>query len=483
MVLQKSVFSMSVVKNLDDLETQQDRSFGVEARLSGNYLDFARGEAHTSFSRTYSRFLSDVKSSLIISIRIVADHGRTRLQYQLRPEMRQLIANGRLDEFRRRCGSHFIRAERRESALEYDVIITGLSRATKDMLAREASATIRAEAGSGNISSAVAVAAEQSLRSFVAVARHFGQISLEVRLVGAPSIATLAHGVTESDVTDPQSIDVSSTWETVAEGFEGSEGAPRDYILVRYNELPLSSQAHQKFVFLGEVAKRLMLAEQQLREYASFMENEPEELWDIYFASRHENLIALRDRLVEEYENCASEDACDAGNLPDEVLGFTVDDVLYNGKLKATCGWEFEAQVGGRRTALLSDMAVYWHGWMNFPRFVDWGATVAFRIDASGQRHDLDEFEPHFDMSVRRPEGNAEWQGPDRAIIQFLHRSLGESEVVRGGVVDHAFLREQQVALRESQFGIEFRFPSGRVVAQNLGHPDFHQCQRMRDLR
>ena len=476
--------SISVVKNIDDLETKLNRSFSVEASLSGNYLKFARGEAHTSLSRTYGGFLKDIKSSLIISIRIVADHGRTWLDYRLRPEMRQLISNDHLDRFREKCGSHFVRAVRRESALDYDVIVTGLSRTTKDMLAREASTKFEAQGGSGNISSSAHGSVQHSLRSFVAVARHFGKISVEARLVGAPSIAILARTLPKSDVTDAKSVDeLFSNWDKVVEGFQGSEGAPREFILVRYDELPPHPQADRKFVFLGEVAKRLMLVEQLLREYESFRKNEAEELWDIYFGSRHKNLKALRDRLIGEYDNCALQDKCDAGSLPDEVVGSTIDDVLYNGKLKATCGWEFEAQVAGRPTAVLSDMVIYWHGWMNFPKFVDWGATVAFRIDASGKRHDMEEFEPHFDMSVHRPEGNAEWHGPDRAIIQFLYRSLGEGEVLRGGVVNHAFLREQQAALRKSQFGIVFHFPSGRVVAQNLGLPDFSQCERTRGIQ
>ena len=480
--------SISVIKNMDDLETKLDKSLSLEASLSGSYLKFAKGKAQTNLSRTYSRFLREMRSSLMLSIRIVADHGRTWLDYRLRPEAQELIAENRLEDFRQMCGSHFIRAERRESALEYDVIVTGLARETKDMLAKEASASFEAKGRQGISSVSARGSVQDSLKSFVRVARHFGQISINARLVGAPSIATLAPALTKVDVTDPASVnELFSNWGKVLEGFQGSQGVTRDFILLKYPELSDFDQTDEKFAFLGEVTKRLMLVEQLLQEYASYEEHEEKELWDIYFKGRTENLEALRDRLIGEYTKCSSLDECAIERLPSDVVGFSIEDVLYNGKLKATCGWGFEAQVAGEPKAVLSDIAIYWHGWMNFPNFVDRDATKAFRIDAAGERHDIKPFKYGYDMSVdpnvlREPTDLTERHGPGRAIIQFKNRSFGKNEVVRGNVINNDFLDRQRTALAKSQFGMEFHFPSGRVVTQTLGYPDFRPCPRIRDL-
>ena len=478
--------SISVIKNMDDLEAKLDRSLSLEASLSGSYLKFAKGKAQTNLSRTYSRFLREVRSSLMLSIRVVADHGRTWLDYRLRPEAQQLITENRLEDFRQMCGSHFIRAERRESALEYDVIVTGLARETKDMLAKEASASFEAKGGLGKISASTRGSVQDSLKSFVGVARHFGKVSINARLVGAPSIATLAPALTKVDVTDPASLnELFSSWSKVLEGFQGSKGVARDFILLKYNELSGFDQTDEKFVFLGEITKKLMLVEQLLQDYTSYRESEGEELWDIYFKGKAESLETLRDRLIAEYTKCSSLDECAVERLPSDVGGLSIEEVLYNGKLKASCGWGFDAKVAGKPVSVLSDIAVYWHGWMNFPNFVDREATKAFRIDASGERHALSPFVYGEDMSVdpnvlREPTDPTAFkrQGPGRAIIQFEHRSFGEGEVVRGNIIYHDFLDRQRTALAKSQFGVEFHFPSGRVVSQTLGYPDFRQCPK-----
>ena len=478
--------SISVIKNMDDLETKLDRSLGLEASLSGSYLKFAKGRVQTNVSRTYGRFLQEVKSSLMISVRIIADHGRTWLDYRLRPEVQQLISEKRFEDFRQRCGSHFIRAERRESALEYDVIVTGLARTTKDMLAKAASVSFESKGGMGSISASARGSMQDSLKSFVEVARHFGKISIDARLVGAPSIATLAPALTKADVTDPASVnELFSSWGRVLEGFQHSDGAPRDYVLLKYNELPDVDQTDQKFVFLGEVTKKLMLVEQLLQDYASYRESEGEELWNLYFIGNAENLKVVQDRLISAYTKCSSLDECSLESLPADVAGFSIEDILYNGKLKATCGWGFNAKVAGKPTAVLSDIAVYWHGWMNFPNFVDRDATKVFRIDASGKRHDIKPFQYGYHMSVepnvlREPTDPtaSERRGPGRAIIQFENRSFKEAAVVRGNVVVHDFLDEQRTVLAKSQFGVEFHFPSGRIVTQTLGYPDFRQCPK-----
>ena len=480
--------SISVIKNMDDLETKLDRSLSLEASLSGSYIKFAQGRAQTNLSKTYSRFLREVRSSLMLSVRVVADHGRTWLDYRLRPEARQLIAENRLEDFRQMCGSHFIRAERHESALEYDVIVTGLARETKDMLAKEASASFETKGGTGGISATARGSVQDSLKSFVRVARHFGQISINARLVGAPSIATLAPALTRIDVSDPASVnELFSNWGKVLEGFEGSKGVTRDFILLKYNELPEFDQADEKFAFLGEVTKRLMLVEQLLQDYASHRESEGEELWKLYFKGKAENLKVLQDRLISAYTKCSSLDECPFESLPSDAVGFSIEDILYNGKLKATCGWG--VNTADERSAVLSDIAVYWYGWMNFPNFVDADATRSFRIDASGNRHAISLVYGE-DMSVdpnvlREPTDPtaSKRHGPGRAIIQFEHRSFGEDEVVGGNVINHGFLDRQRTDLAKSQFGVEFHFPSGRIVTQTLGYPDFRQCPKMQDAQ
>ena len=479
--------SISVIKDLDDLETKLGRSLSLEAGLSGSYLQFAEGSVQTSLSRTYSQFLREARSSLMISVRVVADHGRTWLNYNLREEAERLISEELFEDFRQLCGSHFIRAARRESALEYDIVVTGLSRETKEMLAGKASASFEAGAGTSGISTSARGSMRDSMKSFVRTAKHFGQMSVNVRLVGAPGIDIVAPALTNINIADAESIDkLFSSWSKVLKGFRGSKGVTRDFILQRYAQLPEVDQTYHKFVFLGKVIKRLMLVEQLLQDYASY-EEEQKDLWGIYFKDKTENLQGLRDRLSSEYTKCSSLDECSLESLPSNVDDFSIEDVLYNGTLKAVCGWGFEANIAGTSTAVLSDIAVSWHGWMNFPNFVDRDATKAFRIDEAGTRHDIQPFNYGYDISVEpnvlRFETDSNRHGPGRAIIQFVNLSLGEGDVFAGNGINQRFLDQQKTALARSQFGVEFRFPSGRTVAQTLGYPDFRECLKLRKLR
>lgn len=477
--------SIDVVRTIDELERKLNRSLAVEASASGNYLTVASGSVASKFTSEYESFLREVNSSLIVSVRIFADHGRDWLDYRLKPEFRQLLAEGRYEEFRRLCGSHFVRAERRESYLEFNIGVSGLSRLEKETLSKNASVSLEGKGSFQKVFSAQAKGSLQdNLKSFLQRARTFGTTSITARLIGAPGIASLAPALNAASPQDSDSVDaLFANLSAIAAEFRQSSGAPRERLLLAYAGLPPSDASYLKFYVLGELTRKYLIVSNARRRSDELRQHLPA-MWNDYFAHESKVIDSEIDRLSGLYARCAEAGDCRL-DLPADFAALSIEDVLYDGSLRANCGMDAAYVKDGKTYRAMSDIAVYWRGLMRFANNIVLPTVRAYHFNGSGEKVYSSPFEYGYDYSVDPnflessgpdKDGNRR-TGPARAIFQIVNASLALERVLPGGEADTAYLRGVADAYADADFGLEFRFSNGWVVNQLVGQPDMRQCR------
>ncbi|WP_299567911.1 hypothetical protein [uncultured Sulfitobacter sp.] len=479
--------AINVITSVEDLETKLNRSLGVEASASGNYLKVASGSASTKFTEEYESFIQESASSLMVSVRISADHGRDWLDYRLKPQFQKLLDEGSYEDFRQLCGTHFIRAIKREAYLEYNITVNGLSSLEKETLAESASVSLEGKGGIGQVFSASGkLSTQEKFLRFVKIASQFGSIDIQARLVGAPGIDSLSPSLNTGSTSGQESVQAFfSNLSLIASSFKDTDGAPSQMILLRYSALPEFDASYTRFYVLGEITRKMLLVRSAIKQNETIQNGLPE-MWNDYFKS---DLLALRKaetQLLAEYTRCYELEEC-SSNLPNDFLALTINDVLFDGSLRANCGMDALVSIGSQQYRAMSDIAVYWRGWIRFPNHISLSDVSAYYLNTELERVTTSPFDYDYDYSIDPNhlassglDGNGEKRtGPGRAIFQIVNESLPTNEVVINGAPNEPLLKEKIALYGDAIYGLTFRFSNGWVVNQLVGKPDMRQCRTL----
>jgi len=492
---------INVISTVKEIERKLNRSLGAEASVSGNYLRAVRGSLRTRFTDEFESFIRESSSSLMISVKISADHGRDWLDYRLKPEFQNLIDNREFDEFRQVCGTHFVRAIKKEAYLEYNITVSGLSSLAKQTLAKSAKENLQGQGGIGEVFSiGGGVSKEEKFTRFLKTASQFGTIDIQAKLVGASGIDALApvresNGGPGTEIIRPLFANLG----TIASSFRDTNGAPSQMILARYAALPEFDASYTRFYVLGEIARKLLLARTGLSQSESIEEELPQ-MWSDYFESDYNELQRVEAALLSEHTRCYESYECSLTRLPDDPNPLTINDILFDGDLRANCGMDAKVNISGTPYKVMSDIAVYWRGWMRFPNYVSLASVEAFYIDESLERKNTIPFEYEYEFSIHpnylrkndpddrlKKENPGEYgnriKGPAHATFQIVNYSFPLDEIIINGKHNEQFLKDTLRHFEDGTYGLSFRFSNGWVVTQLIGKPDSRQCRTSEELQ
>lgn len=478
---------ISVITSVQDLETKLNRSLGVEASASGNYLKVASGSASTKFTEEYESFIQESTSSLMVSVRISADHGRDWLDYRLKPEFQTLLDNESYDQFRQLCGTHFVRAVKREAYLEYNITVNGLSRLEKETLSESASVSLEGKGGMGQVFSASgSLSTEQKFSRFIKTASQFGTVDIQARLVGAPGIDSLSPSLNTTATSGQESLQAFfSNLSLIASSFKDTDGAPSQMILLKYNGLPEFDASYTRFYILGEITRKMLIVRSAIKQNEAIRSALPE-MWEDYFKADLSGLERAETLLLAAYTRCYDLEEC-SPSLPSDHDALTINDVLFDGTLRANCGMDALVTVGSQQYRAMSDVAVYWRGWMRFPNHISLADVSAYYLNNDLERVTSSPFDYEYDYSVDPnhlatsglDDQGQRRTGPGRAIFQIVNESFPIGEVIVDGTPNEPLMKQKISLYGDAIFGLRFRFSNGWVVDQLIGKPDMRQCRTL----
>ena len=472
---------IDVVSDARELEDSLKTSLIVEANAEIGIEKIGSGKLETSTTRKYEKLLKEKNSTLVVRILLSSDKGRDVLDYRLREEYKTLL-NGddsQQDEFVERCGTHFIRAVQKGASLSVDLVVSNLSKSSKELLSETAKKTLSGKGAYKGVSLGGKKANQETLDRFETLATQLGAVSITMEGRGAPGLEALAPVLYQADGTAASLSQYLDKIKEVVSAFKAEQSAPEYYITQKYPGIANRYFDTTKALYLDALLRRIIAAESALASYARFKKDDPG-FWEAHVKGPEAVTSRSHNNLKRVLRKCVDEDACQlrVTEIPTLV---SKSDLLERGRLGVVCGTDITFQDGASSFAVMSDMALVWRGEIRYPNFVALDAVKAFAIASDGKRRDLEGFVAARDFSVdpvalKTPK-EPDRIGPGRAISQIVNTKLAHEKVIKDDRINLPFLQRTRENLGAEVYGLTFNYRTNNEIYDVvLGRADLSQC-------
>ena len=478
---------VEVISTLEDLESSLSKSLVVAVGANGGMGNAFSADLATSMSETYEWFASQSSSSFIVRVRLYADYGRDVLDYVIKTNEANLLKGDEAEkrEFVDMCGTHFIRAVQKEASLTVDLRVSNLSRDEKETLTSTANTTLK---GSGTFSNGLNIGGDatvnEKLVSFERFASQFGSLDLSVYASGAPGFKGIGNTIFLDDSAKPSIQNYLNRLASLAENFDNSDGAPSKYLVVKYPGLPDSYVDYPKYLRIEHLVRSYLEVSQFDELYRQILRDD-NDFYSRHFEEAHASVSSQIDLLKSLLADCVEDSEC-SGRVPSAFDYPNLENLLATREFEGECAYYTPVSDGVRSGNAMSDFALVWRGWINYPNHVQLNSISAFRVSNSGVVTNLAKFRDDRDFTVDpvvldTPENpNDDPKGPGRAISQIVNERIPRNVIVKDGEVNAEALAQLRSDLASSIFGFRFRYESGAEFTQLIGKPDMSFCDLVR---
>jgi len=319
---------IDVVSNAEQLESSLERSMLIEAGIDGGLKDIATFDIDGTSFKSYTRFIDEQSSSLLVTVKLYADYGRDILDYNLKSDKAALLAGSDddIDKFVSLCGTHFIRAVQRQASIDLTMKVSNLSSDEKETLINNATLSLK---GDGTFSNGFKlggyVSVDSKLKEFERLASQFGSVSIDIQGTGAPGLAAFGP-VIYSDGKEARINEYLNKLRELVKEFATTDGAPKQYILLKYPSMPDDRVDYQKFYQLDRILKLYILSKAYSDYYENIRRNDTR-FWSDHFQTVSTNLYTKQEELKTLYSACIEREQCSLKLTPLEPP-LTLEDVL-----------------------------------------------------------------------------------------------------------------------------------------------------------
>lgn len=477
-----TTLDIKFIRDSDHFDNTFKFSYNVEASSSINFASVVEGNSSLKSFGKFESFLKESKESALIVIEAVALHGRDMItEFALKPEYEKLIKDGEFLEFRKRCGTHFVRGWNRHSRVQVIVEISNLDRQAKLLLENTISGSIGAKIKVSELGAGVKAKADSSLSNTLNLANKFGTVSARVETVGGegiPSVAQVTQLVESGSIADPANISkILAGLITASQDFSYENSKPEAFVMVSHPRLDSANVDFQAIDFekLGDIYQALLRVDERLSLYDSYKAKDFS-LWEKYFRILTDQLAVLRRDLIQQYKLCKNQGNC-SQVIPDIVDGLILSDVLYTGSMTGRCRHTYshidkigESEV--EKFAYLSSISVVWKGKISFFDSIDPLSTKIKMITPDFRVVDVD-FDPQrHQRNIASKDGKSA-----RAFWETYRYSVNPAEIkLDENDISIDALRNIRALVGQSIFVAVLNTPSGWHFEQVLGRPDLRGC-------
>ena len=467
------------IRDFDQFENTFKYSYDVEANSSASFAEIISGSSTLKSFGKFENYVKNSSDSAMIIIDAVARHGRDIIrEFTLKDEYQELVDAENFDEFRRRCGTHFVRGWNRKSQIRIVIQIKNTSRNFNLMLENTTQAGLDGSFGIADVmSGTVKTKISSAISNTMKLARKFGEVTATAEATGGLGIGTILAIVNNGDLSNPQTIEnLLSAIATRANDFSYENSAPEEFILVQHPQLKNEDVEFNSANFekLGKIYKALILVDERRSLYDKYKTRDYQ-LWERYFRVASEELDALRTVLVGAYRNCRAQGDCEQ-TIPASVDGLLLDDFFTNGRLDASCihTYEYEDIVGGSvidRFRYLSTVAVLWAADMKYLKAIDPQSAEVFAITPEFEFKDLG-FEPERQQRLRIDSGGEE----AKIFAEISRLSISPREIETESDISIDAIRKARKDLAQTTYILRYATYNGFEIEHVLGRPSMNRC-------
>jgi hypothetical protein len=475
----KSNLTFRLIKNVDEFQNELKVDYNVEASSSANFGKLLGGGSTLKNFGHFENFLKKDTESALIVIEASAEHGRDLLQeFILKPEFKKLIENKTYKEFRKLCGTHFIRGWTRRSSIKVVYELSNLNEEAKIILYNTFTATANANFDIKVFSADAKTTVSNTLADTLTLAQRLGKVTVDVESTGGAGMKTnISAFVSSGDPTKKDFLDgLLTKLAEASNDFTYANSAPDTFLITPFPSLDFTVLDFdpKNYEQLGKMYKNLLRVDQRLAVYDAYKTKDLR-LWEKYFRVTTEELVSLRAQLIAAYSNCKNSGQCEMVTK-DKIDGLILDDLFTDGKLLTRCLYSnhYEDKAGGKTIEsgkYLSSIIVFWRSGINFLKSID--------IDSSS----ISQISPAFELSKRpfdpsRQQNVRVDQGGDSGdiLIDVARLTIDPRDVEIDGKLQTDKIRDLRSNLAQTVFVSDFRTLNGLNVEEVLGRPELENC-------
>ncbi|TGQ83718.1 hypothetical protein EN850_02955 [Mesorhizobium sp. M8A.F.Ca.ET.207.01.1.1] len=474
-----STLSFKFIKDINEFQNELKVDYSAEASSSANLGKILGGNSTIKNFGHFENFLKNDSETALIIIEAEADHGRDLMQdFTIRDEFKKYLNAKDYKEFRKHCGTHFVRGWTRKSSISVVYELSNIDREAKVVLNNTFSYSGGANFDVKVLSGDAKASASTTLADTLALAQRLGKVTATVDSAGGGGIATnLKAIVSAGDPTKKEFIDTLLTKMAEAStDFTYANSAPDTFLFTPWPQLDFTvldfnANNYEK---LGKIYKYLLRVDQRLATYEDYKAKDVH-LWEQYFRVNQEELSALRNQLVVAYSDCRNSGSCDF-DVKNDVDGLILDDVLVGGKLDTKCLYAntYADQVSGKIVEsgkFISSIVVVWDSKINFLHNVDVGSMAINAVTPEFDLVDL-KFEPEKRQSLRPdPDGNS-----GLLYLDVYRQTVDPRDVTQEGKLAADKVRDMRDRIAQTVFVSHLRTLNGMSIEEVLGRPEMTDC-------
>ncbi len=467
-----SEIDFKIIKNLRQFENTFKLDYRVEASSSANFAEVLSGKASVTNFGKLENYLKEERTSILLLIEAKADHGREIIRnFDLKNEYKDLLKSGNVDEFRKNCGTHFIRGWNRVSTVSVYVEITGLDQQAKFIIENTLDTSVEGKAKLVKFGAEAKLKTTTKISNALKLAEKFGKVKATASARGGKGIETIEALVNTQPLSDPDVL--SNLLEHISDAasdFTIKNSAPDQFIIVAYPQLDVQSVTFDQVSYekLGEIYKALLIADQEVERHNRLKESRYD-VWNKYFRVNYEEVNNIRDALIEMYTNCKRFGKCE-GVIPSNINNIRIEDLFDKGSLVGGCSYK---KWSGNKN-LLSSILVTWNSSFYASDDIDFDSLNAFVIDSELQVTRMNII-PNRDQRLKKHAN-----GDGRIYLQLVSFKTdhGISDPVNDE--DIKSVRDGRASLANSIFVVSYQTYSGTTIEHTLGTARLEQCPALK---
>jgi len=470
---------VSIEAESSDEKRTTDVALGYQA--NGN-VKFGVFNANTKLDTEFTSesFREDAANTITLKFIASADYGRRMIEnYRLDAAAPNPATD--LDEFRSKCGTHFIRGERRSSELTILVRLKTTSQNGKDALKLRLEQTLGGGVSLAAVTGEAGTTFTGTYKSIIEYVKKAGEVTVEYRAHGGPGIS--AAGAAAKIVDPSDFTKLSETANGVAASFTQDNASITGYVLQSDTALgaPPATFDSARMEDIGRLTRRLLMLGDAAERYAMLKSKYPQ-IFDRYFGSYSTKVDVARAELVDLIKLCASGGSC----MPpkDDILNSLhfLEEMFVSAEATISCQYQpadkYLPVVGSPSEVprVLESISINLHGLSHNPDLIDFSSAHILRLSSAMELSD--ETNGFSGFALSQPNADKEKKVFGTIYSTNLHPAsvLKYDASIGKYIVDAGEMQRRRDQVLDSAYSVYAPGPNGVKVSYDIGFPPRQDC-------
>ena len=465
---------IKIVSNFEEYTKTFDKSLDWQIKSNASFADALSASGELTGFVKHNEFLKNINSSILIEIFAKSSFGREYIpSYKLKSEYESLSQSD-TDEFRSRCGTHYVFGANKVAELRYIILVNNMSKNNKTTLDTYLRKYSKGKFGVGKFSGGGETDIKIALKRVIETATRSGNVSYDVKFRGGNGIETLSKLIPDVPPEDDDYSNIIKAFKVAASDFTKQNSAPDQYILAPHPSLSFNAVTADQSKYLRKAANNILEINSIIAKYDEY-KSEGLEAYDTEFEPLLKRAELSRKLTVKRYQDCFRKSEMCQKSLPSTKSFYMLEDALSNGELTLECSYDYK--LGDKW--VVGSVTPVWRGELRYFKDLDLHSTeVFFGEEDNFLKIANFKYGDYFSVDPEAFKPGYE-ENTARAIMSFLSTPYEKERFSKVGdtdKIDVSVMQSERLLQVDKTYLVKFKTKSGKTFEAFIGPPNGENC-------